>query len=139
MEQKSVTYISPKKFLTPKAEPELSFRIGKDIEPGTHTRASILPMIQSVIPSIEIIDSRFSKVVGVYQAIADNANSGALVLSSKEQPVPSAEKLADMEVRLIVDREVMGEGLGSNVLGNPIDSLVWLANALARYNITLRR
>lgn len=135
-----MTYISPSNFLRPQAEPEITFRMGKDFEPGrVYTKEEILKGVQSVIPSIEIIDTRFTNAPDVFSAIADNANSGGLVLAATEQNLASVDTYADIKVRLIVDDVDVGEGSTQNVMGNPIHSLVWLVNALSARKVPITR
>lgn len=136
------TFVSPKRFLRPKVEAEISFRLGKDLEPrgGTQriTRAEVIQSIQSAIPSIEIIDSRFSKDVPLFSSIADNANQGALVISKSETEI-SKLQLDNIKVKLMIDNAVIGNGISSEVLGDPVESLLWLVNALSARDIPLKR
>ena len=129
--------------MKPIAEAELSFRISKDIAPRSSqkfSREDIVASVESVIPSIEIADSRFtSDSPSGFSVIADNSNGGVLVLSSEEVKDFHNVDLLGMKVKLIVNGQIHDTGVGANVLGNPWDSLTWLVNTLSSRNITLRR
>ena len=114
--------------------------MGRDFEPGRkYTQEEIFRGVQSVIPSIEIIDTRFSNAVNVFSAVADNANSGALILSQDEFDLGSFDRYANVKTRLIVDNVSVATGTTANVLGNPLNSLVWLINTVTARNIPVTR
>ena len=90
-----------------------------------------------MLPALEIVDSRVRDWrIGLFDTIADNASSGAVVLGS----TPTA--IADVDLRLVgatlhKDGELVGTGAGGAVLGSPINALVWLANTVGARGVTL--
>ncbi len=46
--------------------------------------------------------------------------------------------LAAQAVRLSVNRQVLREGTGANVLGHPLNALIWLANMLSSRGLGLQ-
>jgi 2-keto-4-pentenoate hydratase len=43
-----------------------------------------------------------------------------------------------MDARVVINNEIVGEGKAMAVLGNPFNSLAWLANKLAEVDMCLR-
>ena len=41
------------------------------------------------------------------------------------------DDLVGLSGRMVIDGEVVGEGKGAEILGNPLNALSWLANSLA--------
>ena len=99
----------------------------------------ILDSIDSVLPAIEIPDSRFLNFhkIGENLLIADNACAGEYVLG--KNPIKSWKHidLKSFKVDCYKNNQLVGYGLGSNVLGDPVKALTWLINELNLYNITL--
>lgn len=93
--------------------------------------------VDFVLPALEIVDSRIRDwKIGLFDTIADNASSGAVVLGSTPTP------LSRVDLRLTggvmhKNAEVVGTGAGGAVLGSPINALVWLANTLSARGISL--
>lgn len=136
--------ISIDEFIQPKIEPELAFvvaepsscsRTGNFLDhPVTEERAK--HAISAIHPALEIIDSRFEgNRVALVDMIADNAESGGIVLGD---PCDfDINTLADLTCDLYLNGEVVHRGSGSEVLGSPLRSFVWLANRLAEFGVAL--
>ncbi len=76
-----------------------------------------------VVPSIEVVDSRFGAVIGTPGncLIADDGVASALVLGSPMEL--DAADLATLPVRLVVDDGDPVEGVASMALGHPLRAL----------------
>lgn len=124
-------------YLQPRIEPEVAFVLKKSLRGPGVTVSQAIAAIDFVLPALELIDSRIKDwKIGILDTISDNASSGGVVLGSK--PVA----LSDVDLRLsgcVLHRNgiVVGTGAGGAVLGNPITSLVWLANTVGRLGVTL--
>jgi 2-keto-4-pentenoate hydratase len=95
--------------------------------------------VGSVLPAIEIIDSRISDwKITITDTIADNASSGAVVLGPGSKTLPTVDQLAACEATMTIDGRAAGTGVGTDVLGNPLAPLAWLANTLGERGETLR-
>jgi len=121
-------------------EPEFAFRMGRDLapRPTPYSVEEVLAAVDTLLPAIELPDSRFADFVnaGEAQLIADQACAHLFV--------PGAATGADWRsVDLVEQRPVVtlrGErfvGHGKNVLGDPRVALTWLANELRGLGITL--
>jgi 2-keto-4-pentenoate hydratase len=130
--------LDPDQFFMRVIEPEFGFLMARDLEPGGHSHAEIAQAIAGVVPAIEIVDSRYDnwEIVGAHSLIIDNACHGAWVKGALSAAFGN---LADHEVRLSVNGSQVTSGVGSAVLGHPLNALAWLANALPKYGLGLRK
>lgn len=116
-------------------EGELAFRLKSALPPRKrpYTRADIVKAIDAVIPAIEIVDSRFENFLeaGLTSIVADQGMNAALILG-KPMTRWKTLNLKTHKVRMTVNGKVVGQGQGSDVLGDPLASVVWLANHLRR-------
>ena len=112
-------------------EGEFAFRLGTDLparaEP--YTRTDVEAAIASVHPAIEIADSRFADwlAVGLPSLIADGAVAGAFVYGAGRSDWRELD-LINWPVTMTVDGQTVGQGTGAGALGDPLSSLLWLAN-----------
>jgi 2-keto-4-pentenoate hydratase len=125
------------RFLQPRIEPEVAFVLRRPLRGPGVTAHEALAAVDFVLPALEIVDSRVEDwKIGLFDTIADNASSGALVLGS----TPTA--IADVDLRLIgavmtQNGQLVGTGAGGAVLGSPLRALVWLANTVGVRGVTL--
>lgn len=131
--------ISRKSLIMPRIEAEIAFLLKDDLRGPGVTVANVLNATKGVMPAFEIIDSRFRDwKITVEDSIADNASSAAVILGGKITPI------SDTDLRLtgmVLEKngEVIATAAGAAVLGNPAESVAWLANKLNEYGITLRK
>ena len=114
-------------------ESELAVRLARDLpaEGAPYDRETVADAVAACMAAIEIVDGRNADFAEVDAAmlIADNAmNVGCVVGKSVEHW--RGLDLAALVGRMIVNGEVVGEGLGADVLGHPFAALAWLANSL---------
>ncbi|TQL47108.1 2-keto-4-pentenoate hydratase [Homoserinimonas aerilata] len=123
--------------IAPRIEPEISFVLKKDLRGPGLTAQDVTDAVGHAVISLEIIDSRIADwKITLADTIADNASSGALVLGDRKIALDDVD-LAAAPVTLSRNGEVVGTGLGSAVLGHPIEGAVWLANTLGALGQTL--
>lgn len=120
--------------IAPRVEAELAFRIGRDLPPSP-TRDELVAALDGVAVALEVIDSRVADWrIGLVDTIADNASSARIVTGPFAPVTPELiASLPDVVVTLTEDHDVVVEGPGSAVLGDPIVSLLWLADAIGAY------
>lgn len=124
-------------YIQPRIEPEISFVLKDDLRGPGLTADDVSRAIDYAVISLEIIDSRIADwKITLADTIADNASSGALALGEEQIRLEKAD-LAAVPVTMTRNGEVVGEGLGSAVLGHPIEGAVWLANMLGSLGQTL--
>ncbi|MGA8047050.1 MAG: 2-keto-4-pentenoate hydratase [Dermatophilaceae bacterium] len=125
------------RFLQPRVEPEMAFVLKRTLSGPGATVHEAVAAVDFVLPALEIVDSRIRDwKIGLFDTIADNASSGAVVLGSTPTP------LREVDLRLTggvmhKNAEVVGTGAGGAVLGSPLNALVWLANTLGARGIAL--
>jgi 2-oxo-3-hexenedioate decarboxylase len=116
----------------PKAEAEIAFILGKDIEGPGVTGAQVLAATEYVVPALEIIDSRYENFrFTLPDVVADNASSSRVVFGNRLTR-PEGLDLDLLGVTLHINGELKELGAGAAVLGHPANSVAMLANMLAR-------
>jgi len=124
-------------WLQPRIEPEVAFVLGKPLQGPGVTIADAIRAVDFVLPAIELVDSRVKDwKISIIDTIADNASSGGVVLGGKPT------RLADVDLRLVgctlyKNGQIVGTGANGAVMGNPLNSLVWLANTVGPQGVTL--
>lgn len=120
--------------IAPRVEAEFAFRLGRDLEPSP-SRDELLAALDGVAVALEVIDSRVADWrIGLVDTIADNASSARIVTGPFAPATPDLiASLPDIVVTLTKDHDAVAEGPGSAVLGDPIVSLLWLAEAIGGY------
>ncbi|WAM20021.1 2-keto-4-pentenoate hydratase [Rhodococcus sp. JS3073] len=126
------------RFLQPRAEGEIAFVLGRDIDVPGATVAEVLRATDFVLPAVEIVDSRIANWdLTITDTVADNASSGAVVLGAT--PVaPTGLDLARTGMVLERDGEPVSFGAGHACLGSPVVAVTWLAREFARRGQPLR-
>lgn len=124
-------------FIAPKVEPEFGFVLRETLKGPGVTRGQAAAAIGGIYPAIEIIDSRIVDWdIKLVDTIADNASCGAIVIGSTPLRVDVAE-LAAVSCVLMIDGHPAESGTGADVMGDPVASLVWLANVLGEQGVAL--
>ena len=85
--------------------------------------------IESVFPAIEIVDDRYSnwKNFTASHLIADDFFSAGCVLGEKQFKIKS-DDIYNLRGSMFVNNKKIGDGIGSHILGNPLNALKWLAS-----------
>ncbi len=116
------------------AECEIVFRLGRTLAPraGGYTRQEVLAAVASLHPGIEVPDSRFLQFerAGEAQLIADGACTDQMVLGAPVPPDARVQDLPALVVQATVSDGRRPQGVGRNVLGDPVEALVWLVHEL---------
>lgn len=124
--------VSLKDLIHPKAEVEIAFVMGSDLEGPDVTIEQVLNATAYVVPAIEIIDSRYKDFkFTLPDVIADNASTSRVVFGNK-MTLHDGLELDLLGASLYVNGEWKEGGAGAAVLGHPAESVAMLANMLAR-------
>jgi 2-oxo-3-hexenedioate decarboxylase len=115
----------------PRAEPEVAFLLGRDIEtPATVT--SVLAATEKVFAAIDILDSRYENFrFTLPDVIADNASAGLFLMGPVALSPAEAGDLRTIGCVLRVDGDVVATAAGAASMGHPAAAVAWLANRLA--------
>ncbi|GHV93977.1 2-keto-4-pentenoate hydratase [Spirochaetia bacterium] len=130
--------INTSALLQPKIEGEIAFVLKADLAGGKVTREDVLKNTDYVVAAFEIVDSRVADwKIKLPDTVADNASSGRYVLGAKKLKLSEVD-LPTVTMKLFKNGELVGEGTGAAVLGDPCLSVAWLANRLWDYGVTLK-
>lgn len=123
-------------------EAEFDFVMGATLAPRAqpYTMDEARAAVATVHPAIEVPDSRYVKWSDMTapDLISDNAIGCFLSLGPPAAGGLSHD-LAGQAVTIRVNGEVASEGSGAEVLGDPWNVLVWLANNLSARGIALEQ
>ncbi|MBV8848527.1 MAG: fumarylacetoacetate hydrolase family protein [Methylobacteriaceae bacterium] len=117
--------------INPGFETELCIRLARDLQSEVSIE-QVRDAVEAIHPSFEIIETRGDFVKQISLALADNAQQRAVVLGT---PVPLGADMAldNVETRVELNGQEVAAGFGSAVLGNPLNSIAWLAGKLGQY------
>ncbi len=124
----------PDEMIKPGFESELCMRLGRDLA-GPIDLATARDAIDVIYPSLEIIETRGPFTEQIALAMADNAQQKTVVLGA---PVPLPAEPDAVEATVRINGETVATGRGDAVLGNPLNSVVWLAGKLGAYGRSLK-
>ena len=124
----------------PGIEFEIAVRLGRDLTPdeAPFRREVVAEAVSGVAPAFEIVDDRQADYGGLdpLTLVADNAWNEGVVLGEFTSDWPELDTVQGI-VELNGGR--IAEGRGTDILGHPLNPVVWLADNLAARGLTLRR
>jgi len=122
------------RFIHPRIEPEVCFRIAADVDlddPAT----DLSHYVAAVAPALEIIDSRYRDFVfSLSDVIADNASAAAFVVGAWHD-IDALDD--DREVLLVVDGVDVELGSTAAIMGDPMNALRALGEMAGKYGLRL--
>ncbi|MER5477561.1 fumarylacetoacetate hydrolase family protein [Streptomyces sp. NPDC002734] len=117
-------------------EAEVAFVLKNDVLDAT--RESVEAAIDHVTPAFEVVDFRYGGSVGqIVDTIADNAGCSGVVLGEERHPYGEVD-LTQVEMVITGGGAEITRGVGSNVLEDPVNAIVWLAATALRTGEPLR-
>ncbi len=123
--------INTSELIHPKVEAEIAVITNKELSGPGCTIAHVLDAISSVVPAVEIIDSRYENFnFDLKSVIADNASSARFVTGGNLKRIEDVD-LKSLGVVMEKNGQVVELGAGAAVLGHPAASVAMLANMLA--------
>lgn len=126
----------PDELIKPGFEPELCLRMGRDLT-GSVTHEAARDAIDMVYPALEIIETRGPFTEQIAVALADNAQQKTVVLGAGVA-LPPDLALDAVAASVTINGATVATGRGDAVLGNPVNSVVWLASKLRDYGRSLK-
>jgi len=137
--------ISPVRFkaaelLDPLIECEFFVTLARDLPPrdAPWTLAETIEAIAEVHAGIEVAECRYPRTAlpPLPAILADGSASGRYVFGDRIENW--RERLASMPVRLEIDGTLRREGVGADVMGDPLRPLWWLAEQRRQWGDGLR-
>ncbi len=124
-------------FIQPRIEGEMAFILKKGLKGPGVTAADVLAATEAIAPCFEIVDSRIRDWnISIVDTVADNASCGAYITGDSWENLDLVD-FDNIELIVTRDGETVSTGKGSDVIGNPLGSMAWLANTLGQYDIGL--
>jgi 2-oxo-3-hexenedioate decarboxylase/2-keto-4-pentenoate hydratase len=125
-------------------ECEIAVRLGTDLpQPSAGSTAfspeDVAPAVAACMAAIEVVEDRYADYpsLDTPTLIADDFFHFAAVLGPEhDELVP--RRLRDVTASMEINGETVGRGAGSDVLGEPLAVLAWLAGAALRWGTPLR-
>ncbi|MER6145430.1 fumarylacetoacetate hydrolase family protein [Streptomyces sparsogenes] len=117
-------------FMRPRIETEIAFRLGRDLA-GPADLDAVRAAVAEVFLAFEILDTCFTGWdITLIDSIADNAACAGVIIG-KPVPFSPAWDLAAEHITAAADGTLAGAGQGRDILGDPLQSLVWLTRRLS--------
>jgi 2-keto-4-pentenoate hydratase len=116
----------------PAIEPELCLIVNAPLQGPGVTRAQARAAIAAVAPALELVELRSSFKESAALALADNLSQKRFVTGASNSLAPDFA-LASVQAELFRNGERIDGADGGAVLGDPAESLAWLANKLATF------
>ena len=126
--------------LDPMVECEFFVILAADMPPMTqpYVLSDAIGAIASVHAGIEVAEVRFplSSPPPMTAVLADGSATGRYII--RAEIVDWRDGLLDVSVELAVDGITVAKGYGADVMGDPLNAVVWLANERARWGDGLK-
>lgn len=127
------------KLIQPKAEGEIAFVLKRDIEGPGVTIPQVLAATEAVMPCFEVVDSRVEDWrIKIQDTVADNASCGLFVVNEEAAVRPQDVDLVTCGMVVAKNGKTISTGAGAAALGSPVNCVVWLANTLGQFGISLK-
>ncbi|MFF0409688.1 2-keto-4-pentenoate hydratase [Kitasatospora sp. NPDC004745] len=124
--------------LAPRIEAEIGLRLGEDLTGPDIDDQAARSAVAEVFLALEVIDTRYgSWGITLEDSVADNASSARFATGEPVAFHPDTD-LARIFVAVRVDDQLTCGGYGRDVLGDPINALLWLARRLHTLGTSLR-
>lgn len=133
----SGTVFSFDDLIQPAFENELCLTLGKTLQGPGVTPEQALAAVRSVAPALEIPERRGAFGVELAMDVADDIQAKHFVAGPETSPLPKGTDLSAASVEVTINGERVDQASGTAVMGNPANSLAWLANKLATFGMRL--
>ncbi|NND95029.1 MAG: 4-oxalocrotonate decarboxylase [Flavobacteriales bacterium] len=122
------------KFIHPRAEPEIAFRISETIDSELSLQ-SLSGHVDGIAPAIEIIDSRYENFkFNLEDVLADNCSSSGLVIGDWSRPEIDVD---DLKMELVINGQVRQLGNSRAILEDPWAALQHATRLASKYGWTI--
>lgn len=133
------TPIVTAQLIQPIIECEITFVMRRRLEGPGVTVPQVLRATEGIMPSLELGDARMRAWIGratVADILADSCGTSGIIVGG------GLHSLANFDLRytgMVVEKngDIIATGATGAVLGNPAQSVTWLVNKLAEYELAL--
>ena len=118
-------------------EAEVAFVMGRDLAGPGVTASAAADAVKGAQPALELVDFRYTgKAVGT-DVIAEGVFAKAVVLAGALTPIAGLDLALEGLVWEQSGR-IMATNTAAEVMGNPLNSLAWIANHLGARGLSLK-
>ena len=122
----------------PHCEAEIAFILKKDLKGPGVTPIQVMSAIEGILPAIELVDLKVQgEGISSTDVIAHQGLHGGVIVGSKMIDIDSCD-LQYEGATVEHNGKLVGSGTGSEVMGNPINPIVWLANKMYEFEDYLK-
>ncbi|MSQ60588.1 MAG: hypothetical protein EXR36_13340 [Betaproteobacteria bacterium] len=129
-------------FIRPGLECEIAFRFGHHLAPRAlpYERADLTAAIDACMISMEIVDNRYEDLARIHipTLIADDTLDAGVILGEPHADWRSLD-MPKLTGTIRRDGSEISRGTASNILGDPLNAMVWIANTYSQLGRTLKR
>lgn len=119
------------RLIQPKAEGEVAFVVGRDLDDEHLTWGRFLLGLEYALPALEVVDSAIADwKITLVDTVADNASCGMYVLGTEPRRITDIDFLT-LGMNLTRNGEIVSVGSGAACLGHPLKAAHWLARTMA--------
>lgn len=125
------------RYIHPRVEPELFFRLGAALSGPGVTKEDVAAAVDCVVAGADVIDSRYrSFAFTLADVVADNASSAGFIVGPVVRPIGEVD--LELEAVLVeVDGIVVDSATATAVLGHPLEAVAAAANLLGMRGLAL--
>lgn len=136
MELRQGETVSLNRWIHPRAEPEIAFRVSKDI--NRELSLEELPeYLDAMAPALEIIDSRYENFkFSLEDVVADNCSSTGYVVGNWQ---PLSTTISNLKMDLIINTAIVESASSAAILENPLQSVVELSRLASQAGLTVKK
>ena len=118
----------------PTVEIELAFVLKKDLSGPDVNAADVIQATDFIMPAFEIVDTRYKERGDsiIVDSVADAASCGGIILGGKPSRLKGID-LSRQGAALLKNGIIEQTGTAAAVMGNPINSVSWLARKLHEF------
>lgn len=136
MELQQGELVSLNRWIHPRAEPEIAFRVSKDINCQL-TLEELPEFLDGMAPAVEIIDSRYENFkFSLEDVVADNCSSTGYVIGDWQ---PLSPDIFNLKMDLIVNDEIIESASSAAILDNPLQSVIELSRLASEAGLTVKK
>lgn len=126
------------KLTDPHCEAEIAFILKNDVKGPGVTPIQVMSSIEALLPAIELVDLKVKgEGISSTDVIAHQGLHAGVIVGSNMIDIDSCD-LQYEGATVEHNGNLAGSGTGSEVMGNPINPIVWLANKMYEFNDYLR-
>ena len=130
------TQVSMTTLNRPMVEIELVFVLKDRLGGPSVNAVDVIRATDFVVPAVEVVDSRFSKrgKPGVVDSVSDAASCGFIMVGGNPRHLTQLD-IRHVAGALYKNGEIEESGTAAAVMGNPLNSVAWLARKLHEFGV----